>query len=217
VSILIFGLGAGFSFYEGINHFQNPKAIETPKWNFIVLGIAFLLDSTSFTIAFKAFRRENKEHNFWKAVKTSKNPATFVVLFEDAADVLGIITAFAGVYLSHRLNNPYYDAMASMVIGIILTVVSIFLTKESRSLLMGETPSNKLLEGVISVAENNPDIQKVKRHLSMVLGPEEFLVILLVQFNRHLTAEKISHTIEKLKSDIQNKYPGFKKIFVEAD
>src|SRR5690348_2406329 len=152
VSILIFSVGGGISFYEGISHLQHPERIKDPMWNYIVLGFAFLFDGISFIISLRNFNKYRGDQPFWASIKKSKDPSTFVVLFEDAADVLGLIVAFSGVYLGHAYSNPYYDGIASIVIGVLLTAVSVILTRESRSLLMGEPASPQLLQQAIAIA-----------------------------------------------------------------
>jgi len=217
VSILIFAVGGGISFYEGISHLQHPEPIENPLWNYIVLGVAFLFDGISFIISLKNFNSNRDSQPFWTAIKKSKDPSSFVVLFEDAADVLGLIIAFAGVYFGHRLNNPYFDGMASIIIGILLTAVSVILTRESRSLLMGETASHHLLQQVVSIAEASDAVIKVSRHLSMVLAPDEVLVVLETKFRQDIASERIVAASNAIKKKIQEQHPCFKQIFIEPD
>jgi cation diffusion facilitator family transporter len=215
VSILIFGVGGGISFYEGISHLQHPELIEDPFWNYIVLGVAFVFDGASFLIALKNFNRQRGDLPFWKAVKKSRDPSSFVVLFEDAADVLGLMIAFAGVYLGHQLQNPYFDGIASVLIGLLLTAVSLVLTRESRSLLMGETASPQVLEQVIRMAEENSAVEKVHQHLSMVLGPEEVLLILKTAPRQDVSSADVVKAFHEIKQTIQRRYPNFRQIFIE--
>ncbi len=151
VSILIFGVGAGISFYEGITHLEHPVLIKDPFWNYIVLGIAFIFDGVSFITAYKEFNIQRGTTPFWLAIKKSKDPSTFVVLLEDAADLLGLTVAFLGVYFGHLFNEPVYDAVASLLIGVILTAISVVLARESRSLLMGESAGHRTLADVKSI------------------------------------------------------------------
>ena len=215
VSILIFGVGAGISFYEGITHLQHPEQIRDPQWNYIVLGIALVFDGTSFIIALKTFNRQRGETPFWTAVKKSRDPSSFVVLFEDAADVLGLLIALAGVYLGHRLNNPYFDGIASILIGLLLTAVSLVLTRESRSLLMGETASPEALQQIVRMAEENEVIEHVRQHLSSVLGPEEVMLILKVAIKKGVQSAALVQAFNEIKQAIQGKYPNIRQIFIE--
>ena len=217
VSILIFGLGGGASFYEGIKHLEHPEQIENPFWNYLVLVVAFIFDGTSFIIALKSFNKKRGRDPFWASVKTSKDPASFVILFEDAADVIGLLIAFTGVYLGHSLKAPYFDGAASIIIGLILTAVCIVLTRESRSLLMGETASSYVLDDIVSIAKSDPAIVNVKHPLSMFMGPEEILLVLEVDFKDGLTTNEILGSTRNLRKKIREKYPNFKRIFIEAE
>jgi cation diffusion facilitator family transporter len=217
VSILIFAVGGGISFYEGISHLQHPALIEDPLWNYLVLGFALLFDGTSFVISLMNFNKYRRDQPFWSSIKNSKDPSSFVVLFEDAADVLGLIVAFAGVYFGHQFNNPYFDGVASIIIGALLTAISIILTRESRSLLMGETASPHLLEQAIAIAEKNDVVVKVNRHLSMVMAPDEVLLVLKVKFREGISSECVVTAANTIRQRIQDAQPCFKQIFIEAD
>ena len=215
VSIMIFGVGAGVSFYEGITHFQHPNAIENPLWNYIVLGVAFLFDGTSFIIALKNFNKHRGDLSFWTAVRKSKDPTSFVILFEDAADVLGLIVAFLGVYFGDLYGNPYLDGVASIIIGLILTGVSIVLTRESWSLLMGETAPMEVIEKVIRITESNSIIARVEQHLSMVLSPNEILLVLKPGIKSGATADEIVVAIQEIQEEIKTQFPDFKQVYIE--
>lgn len=215
VSILIFGLGGGISFYEGVTHLQHPSAISNPFWNYIVLGFAFIFDGFSFVTALREFNRQRGSKPFWRAVQRSKDPSTFVVLFEDAADLLGLIVAFLGVFLGHYFNNPYLDGVASIVIGVILTAISILLAHESRSLLMGESAGRTTLQGVMNIAGADPAVVKVMRTLSMYMAPEEILLLLFTGFKEDLTTREINEAIDRIRSAIQQQFPFIKQIFIQ--
>ena len=215
VSILIFGIGGGISFYEGVTHIQHPVEIKNPMWNYIVLGIAFVFDGISFITAYKEFNIQRGSRPFWLAVKKSKDPSTFVVLFEDAADLLGLITAFLGVYLGHVFNNPIFDAVASIIIGVILTAVSILLTRESRSLLMGESAGHGTLRAVKEIAEDDPTVREVTSTPSMYLSPEEILLLLCISFHDNCTSPEITEAIQRIRKNIQQKFPAMKQVFIQ--
>ncbi len=215
VSILIFGIGGGVSFYEGITHLQHPTSIEDPHWNYIVLGIAFALDGTSFLTALREFNRQRGTMPFWSAIKGSKDPSTFVVLFEDASDLLGLIVAFLGVFLGHQLNNPLFDGLASIIIGLILTAVSLVLARESRSLLMGESMSQETLERIVTMIEADPAVSKVLEAPSMYLAPEEVFLILVIDFNDRLTIDDVNRTIPTIRQTIRQQFPLVKRIIIE--
>lgn len=215
VSVLIFAVGGGVSFYEGITHIQHPNLIENPTWNYIVLGVALVLDSTSLVTALRAFNEQRGSQPFWSAVKVSKNPATFVILFEDASDVLGLIIAFLGVFLGHQLNNPYLDGAASILIGILLTAVSVLLTRESRSLLMGEAADPAIVQNVISTTEADPGVLKSIRAITFQMGPDEVVVIQRVAFRFDISSKETVETMAQIRQAVQEAEPSVRQVFIE--
>ena len=189
--------------------------IEDPKWNYIVLGVAFLFDGISFITAQREFKKQRAGTPFWTAVKQSKDPSTFVVLFEDAADLLGLTVAFLGVFFGHFYQNPYFDGAASIIIGFILMAISGLLIKESRSLLMGETANEQTLQEVTRLTVKHPTVLKVNPPLSMYMGPEEIILLLPVTFREEATAAEITYTIREIRQAIQEQLPHIKQLFIE--
>ncbi|PQA55146.1 cation diffusion facilitator family transporter [Siphonobacter curvatus] len=215
VSILIFAVGGGVSFYEGVTHILDPHVIEDPFWNYIVLGIAFALDGFSLITATKAFNAQRGEQAFWAAVRDSKDPSSFVVLFEDAADVLGLMIAFLGVFLGHTLQNPYFDGAASILIGLILTAVSLVLARESRSLLMGEGAGAAIEAQITEVTQAHPSVETVVQTLTFQVGPEQIVLVQRVRFLSHLTAIQLTQSIEQIHQQLQAAIPMLTHVFIE--
>ncbi|GAB3569264.1 cation diffusion facilitator family transporter [Spirosoma luteolum] len=215
VSILIFGVGGGVSFYEGITHLQHPEPLTDPVWNYAVLGLAFAFDGFSFVTAFREFNRERGPQPFWTAVRRSKDPSTFVVLFEDAADLLGLIVAFLGVWLSHQLNNPYLDGAASIIIGLILTAVSLVLARESRSLLMGESADPAAIRQVVARVETDEAVVRVLQAPSMYMAPEEVFLMLSIEFQEGLTTRALTDAIARIRETVQHDFPRIRRLLIE--
>lgn len=215
VSLLFFALGGGVSIYEGIRHLENPEPIKNPAWNYAVLGIAFVFDGISFITAFREFNRQRGPTPFWQAVRVSKDPSTFVVLFEDTADIIGIGIAFSGILLSSLLDNPYIDAVASILIGLLLTLVAVLLVRESRSLLMGETVARDELAAVRALLEEHPAVSVVSSDRSMYLGPEEVILILRIVFEPELIDRELPAIINDLRALVCERYPHYRHLFIE--
>jgi cation diffusion facilitator family transporter len=215
VSLLLFGVGGVFSIYQGIQRVRQPELVTNPTWNYVVLGIALLFDGSSFFIALKQFNQSRGERAFWQAVKKSKDPSDFVVLFEDTADVLGLLIALASQIIGQVTHNPNLDGTASILIGLVLVAVSYVLVRESRSLLMGETASEKVLEDVIASITSDPAVVWIGAPKSMFMSPEEIILVLEISFQADLNTRDITQAIESIKESIRVKYPYFKQIFIE--
>jgi len=215
VSLVIFILGGCISVYEGLQHLQHPEAIDHPGWNYIILAISFVFTCIALNSALKAFNKQRGDMPFWEAINCSKDPATFISLLGDVGDVLGLIIAFIGVFLGHYFNNPYYDGVASMVIGVMMILISMVLVRESKSLLMGETPSRKHMRTVMALVESDPDIIKVKKHRSIYLAPEEILLQINAIFATNLNTGQITDAIQRITKTIQKQFPRIKQIVIE--
>ncbi|MEA5503896.1 cation diffusion facilitator family transporter [Halotia wernerae UHCC 0503] len=216
VAILIFAIGGGMSIYEGISHLINPSPLEDPMWNYIVLGIAMLFEGFSWTVALKEFLPTKGKQNFWEAIKNSKDPTVFTVLFEDSAAILGLLVAMIGIFLGHLFNNVYFDGIASIIIGIILAIVAVVLAIESKGLLVGESANTQTIDSIRFLSKTEPGVKEVIRVLTMQLAPQEVLLNLEIQFSRNLTGEEIASTVNSLEAKVRQRHPEIKQIFIEA-
>jgi cation diffusion facilitator family transporter len=217
VAIVIFAVGGGISAYEGLLHMLHPKTVEHPIWNYVVLGLAFVFEGYSFTIAFKAFQTERGNLTIWQSIESSKDPTTYTVLFEDAAALLGLVVAFIGVLLAHVFSNPYFDGAASILIGIILAVVAVLLAYESRGLLVGEAVDPETLKNIRRLAEADPRVESVKNALTMHFGPHTILLAMDLRFRRDLSAAEVEESIDRLEEAIRKDHPDVKHIFIESE
>jgi len=217
VSLVIFVLGGCISFYEGLLRTRQPDFIGSPTMSYIILAIAFVFNIITISSVLKVFNKQRSEDSFLKAVINSKDPSTFIVLMGDVADLLGLLIAFLGVYLGRLLHHPYYDGIASMMIGVILIGTSMLLVRESKSLLMGESISRKTIRKIVSLAETDEAILKVKKHFSTYMAPEEILLQLIAVFKKELTTTQITDSIERISKSIKTAYPWIKQIFIEPE
>ena len=182
VAVLIFGLGGGVSFYEGIEHIRHPEPLGDPTWNYVVLAAAAVFEGTSFLIALRQFRAQAGGTPFWQALDRSKDPTTYTVLAEDSAALAGLAVAALGIYLGHRFDMPVFDGAASMVIGLLLAGVALLLIAQSRGLLIGEGVRPETARAIRELAMAQPSVEEVGRVLSMYIGPDQVLAIVDVNF-----------------------------------
>jgi cation diffusion facilitator family transporter len=217
VAILIFGAGGGMAVYEGITHLLHPAPLEDPTANYIVLGLAFVAESISLSIALKEVWATKGTRSLWQAVHTSKNPAVFVVLVEDSAALAGLVVAFCGVFFGHLFHAPALDGIASLVIGGILAVVAIFLAYESKGLLVGESAAPEIVQSVQRLATSDPAVEQIQHPLTMHFGPRDVLLNMVIQFRRGLSGAEVVAAVDRLEKTIRAEHPSIKRIFIEAE
>ncbi|MBD3615662.1 MAG: cation diffusion facilitator family transporter [Gracilimonas sp.] len=217
VAIIIFGVGAGISIYEGIHSLQDPHEISNPMINYIVLGLAMIFESFAWYFAWKEFKRTKGSQSYYKAVRRQKDPITFVVLFEDSAAMLGLIVAFLGVYLSQVTGLLIFDGIASITIGIVLGGTAIWLAHETKGLLIGESADLEIVDGIKSMTDNVNSIQTVNEVLTLHMGPEYILVTINADFHSIINSDKIESDTATLSAKIKEAYPRVKRVFIEAE
>lgn len=217
VAILIFAVGAGVSIYEGIHHLQHPEPIRNVRLNYIVLGLSFVFEGSAWLLALKEFNRARGRLGLWRAVRQSKDPSTFVVLFEDTAAMAGIVVAFLGIWIGQWTGWWWLDGTASLVIGVILAVTAWLLAVETRDLLIGECAEPRIVQGIREMARRTGAVEHVNEVLTLHMGPEYILVNLSLDFRDEIDAAQVEGSIARLEKEIRSEFPRVGKVFVEAE
>lgn len=217
VAIMIFGVGAGISIYEGIHSLSDPHPLENVYINYIVLGLAMIFEAGAWYFAWKEFNKSRGDLGYFEAVRKEKDPTTFVVLFEDSAAMLGLIVAFLGILLGQLTGNLLFDGIASIVIGIILAGTAAWLAYETKGLLIGESADRDVITGIKAIVKSYQQVADVNETLTLHMGPEYILVNISIDFKNTLDAQIIEQTIEKLAKEIKTSYPRVKRVFIEAE
>ncbi len=214
VAVLIFGIGGGVSFYEGIVHIQRPAPLHDPTWNYAVLGAATLFEGISLGIALREFLQQAGGRPFWQALHASKDPTTYTVLAEDSAAIAGLAVAAAGIWASHRWQEPALDGVASVIIGLLLAGVAVLLVRESRGLLIGEGVRAGTAAAVRQMALAQPEVRSAGTPRSMYIGRDEVLLTLDLGFDEATTADAVVRAIEAIERDVRSRFPVIRRIHV---
>ena len=215
VAVIFFAVGGGVSVYEGILHLMHPEALRDPTLSYIVLGVAATFDGASFIVALRTLRREEPGRSLADVVRHGKDPASFTVVLEDIADLTGVALAFLGVWLGHRLANPYFDGVASIGVGLVMAAVALVLVAQSRKLLVGERASQDVLQAVQDAADDERIIELAECPLSMQLGPNEVLLGVTARFAPHSSADDVALAIHRFEDRLRRARPDVKYICVE--
>ncbi|TGQ01980.1 MULTISPECIES: cation diffusion facilitator family transporter [unclassified Mesorhizobium] len=215
VALLVFALGAGVSFYEGVVHILAPEPVSNVKVNYIVLGLSFLFEGSSWLVALKEFRKQKGRQGWLQAVQSSKDPSVYTVLFEDSAALLGLTVAFAGILAAEIFEMPELDGAASIGIALILGATAIFLARESKGLLIGEPASPEVQRKVLAIVQQDPAVQRANGVLTVHMGPEEIVAALSVEFEDHLAAPEIEACVERIEARLRKEMPEIARLFVK--
>ncbi len=216
VAVLVFGVGAGVSILEGIDKVRAPRPIEAAWANYAVTGLAVLFEGSTWWVAVQAFRKEKRGRGWLDAVRFSKDPTVFTVLFEDSAALLGLFVALVGIWLSDVLGWHRADGVASVAIGVILAGTASFLAWECQSLLTGEAASPEVRDGIRGIIAAEHDVASLNEILTMHFGPTDVLAAISLEFNRDRSAAMVETAVSRIERSIKTAHPEVTRIFIEA-
>lgn len=215
VALLVFALGAGISFYEGVMHILEPELSSDPVVNYVVLGFSMLFEGYSWKVALKEFRSVKGKLGYVAAVRQSKDPSVFTVLFEDTAALLGLLVAFLGILGSQLLGIPELDGVASIGIAVILGATAVFLARESKGLLIGEAALPEVQESILAIAERDPEVVRVNGVVTVHIGPEQIVAALSVEFRDQISVPQVEASISRIEAALRAERGDIAGIFVK--
>ncbi|OAN58916.1 cation diffusion facilitator family transporter [Sphingobium sp. TCM1] len=217
VAILIFAVGAGVSIYEGWRHIASPEPLRDPTVNYAVLGIAMVLEGTSWAIAVREFNGTRGASGWWQSIRRSKDPAGFIVLFEDSAALVGLLVAGIGVWASHHYADPRIDGAASIAIGLILATVAVLLAREAKGLLIGESADKAIIAIVWRILEARPQVTAVNHVRTIHTAPDAVFVAISADFADDLPMGEAESLIEAMEAEMKAAVPELTSIYIRPE
>ncbi len=217
VAILIFAVGACISIYEGWRHIQHPEPLSSPTINYVVLAISFLLEGSSWTLAVREFSASKGREGWWRAIRRSKDPAGFIVLFEDSAALAGLVIAGIGIWASHAFNDPRIDGVASILIGMILGLVAMLLARESKGLLIGERADPGIIETIRHIVAAHPAIVSVNHVRTIHTAPDSIFAAISADFEDAITMGEGETMIEAMETQLRAAVPMLASIYIRPE
>ncbi len=217
VAILIFAGGAGLSIFEGYQHIIDPVEISDPTLNYIVLAVAFAMEGTSWFIAMREFGNAKGRLGWWQAVRVSKDPSGFVVLFEDSAACAGLIVAAIGQWATHHFEDARIDGAASIVIGLILGGVALLLAREAKGLLIGERADLDVIENIREVVGAHEAVSGVNHVRTIHTSPDEIFVAVSADFEDEVRMGDAETMIEEIEDSLRAAVPQLTSIYIRPE
>jgi len=217
VALIIFSLGSLFALYEGIEKVIHPADITSPQWAIGILSVAIVLEGFSMRTAIQESRLVKGDARWWEFIRRTKVPELPVVLLEDLGALIGLVLALTGVSLAIITENPRFDAIGSIAIGILLAVIAVILAIEMRSLLLGESASPAVKIEIIDIIEKHPMVNRLIHMRTEHIGPEELLVAVKIEMPENLTIKDAARVINELEKALRAEIPAARMIYIEPD
>src|SRR6195952_4207060 len=217
VAVVLFTVGGLFAIYEGYEKIKKPHELESAPIAIGVLVVAILLKSFSLRTAVKETGHVKGDQSYWSFIKTSRIPELPVVLLEDVAALTGLVFALAGVGLALALDEPRFDGVGTLAIGILLVIVALILGVQMKGMLVGESALPHEVETIRNALAGSEGVSRVIHLRTLHLGPEELLVAAKIETDRDAGLPRIAAIIDGAEARIRAAVPTAGVIFLEPD
>jgi cation diffusion facilitator family transporter len=214
----IFVSGAVFSLYQGVHTITGGAREETRPWvNYLVLAISAGLEGTSFAQGLRELRAQARSQGVSARAYLREPRDTTVksVVLEDSAALVGLLLAFAGVGLHQITGSALYDGLAALAIGVLLAVVAVELVHTNMGLLVGKQADARLIRGIRSVIEQQPEVEKLVDVLTMVVGTGSVLLCARVDFVDTISAAELERVCVRLDGELRARFSDLDELFLE--
>lgn len=217
VALLLFTGGGVFSVYEGLHKLSHPEAIDHVEWGFGILTFSLLLEGYATYGNLVEMKKRRGSVGLFQYLRDTKDSDLVVLFGENSAAVLGLVFAIASLALAVTTNDPRWDGVGSLLIGLVLIAVAVFLGYEVMSLLLGERADPTIEQTVREVAATQPSIKRLLRVLTVQQGPGEVMVAIKVHLVDDLNTKGVVEAIDAFEKAIHARVKDIRWLFVEPD
>lgn len=218
VALVLFSMGGLFALYEGISKLRNPHEIQSAVVAFGILVFALALETYSLRTAIKeANHVRPRDKSWWWFIRNAKSPELPVVLLEDTGAEIGLVVALGGLTMATLTDNPRWDAVGSIAIGLLLVVIAIVLAIEMKGLLIGEAPAEHVQNDIEKAIAGAPSVKGLIHLRAMHLGPDNLLVAAKIEFDHHLAVPELAGAINGAEMAVRAAVPAELTIYIEPD
>jgi cation diffusion facilitator family transporter len=218
VAVILFSLGGMFALYEGVEKIRHPHELESPAVAVAILTFGIILEIFSFRTAIvEANHVKAPKTSWWSFVRRSKTPELPVVLLEDLAALVGLIVALLSVSVSIVTDDPIYDGIGTLAIGVLLVVVATILAIEMKGLLIGEAASPSDEQAIAAAIEVEPSVTRLIHMRTQHIGPDELLVGAKIELVPGLSVTEVTDAVNRVETAVRRAVPAARVMYLEPD
>jgi len=216
VALILFSMGGLFSIYEGYHKLHDPEPLKTPLIALVVLLFSLGAESLSLWGCVREVNKERGRRGFVRWFRETRNSALLVVFGEDIAALFGLSFATFAIVLTMLTGNPVFDALGSMVIGLLLVTVAFFIGLETKSLLVGQGVDPLIKQAMVTLLQDRPEIAKVLNVLTLQLG-DDVMVAVKARMATAGSEQQLVANINTCEQALRTAFPQVQWLFFEPD
>ena len=216
VAVMLFTVGGMFSLYEGIHKLQHPEPLKQWYWAAGVLVFGIVAEGISMRACLQEVNKSRGDRGLWQWFRESRQSELVVIFGEDLAALLGLFFALVAVLLAVATGNPVWDAVGTIVIGVLLIVIAVLVAVEVKAMLIGQS-IDPLREGEIrEFIQSRPEVTRVISLISLQLG-NEAMVAVQAQMRESQDAPTLAAQIDAVEQAMKARFPEVRWSFFEPD
>jgi cation diffusion facilitator family transporter len=215
VALVLFSLGGMFSLYEGWHKLQHPGPLSYPWVAVAILVFGLAAETVSLRACLKEVNKVRSGRTLWRWFRESRQSELVVILGEDLAALLGLALALAAVLLTVFTDDPIWDALGSMAIGVVLVVVAFGIGTEIKALLIGQSADPVVEAQLLDFLQKQPGIERIFRLLTLQLGTS-LMVAVKAKMKAETTGELVAD-INRTEAAMRAEFPEIQWLFFEPD
>lgn len=217
VALVLFSLGGAFAIFEGISKIRHPHELESPAVAIAILLFAIVLETASFRTAIVEANKIRGEAGWWQFIRRSKNPELPVVLLEDLGAEIGLLVALSAITATLVTDDPIWDGVGTLTIGLLLTVIAVVLASEMKSLLLGETATPEVEAAIRTAIEADVSVDRVIHMRTQHIAPDELLIGAKVSFRDDLDVAQLAVAVNRVETSVRGAVPEARVMYIEPD
>ena len=218
VALILFSLGGMFAIYEGVSKIRHPHEIESASIAIGILLVAIALESASLrTAVVEARKARETGMSWWGFIHRSKQPELPVVLLEDLGALVGLFFALVAVSASVITDDPLWDAIGTISIGVLLVVIAIVLAIEMKGLLIGEAASLTDQQRIAAAIEIEPSVARLIHMRTQHIGPDELLVGAKVELVHGMSVDDAAEAVNRIENSVRRAVPTARIMYIDPD
>ncbi len=216
VALILFSMGGLFSIYEGFHKLHDPESLNSPFIALTVLLFSLGAESLSLWGCVREVNKERGTRSFVRWFRHTRNSALLVVFGEDIAALLGLAFATLAILLTMITGNPVYDALGSMVIGLLLVLVAFFIGMETKSLLVGQGVDPEIKHQMLTLLRARPEVENVLNLLTLQLG-DDVMVAVKAKMTTTGSEQQLIANLNTCEQALKTAFPQVQWLFFEPD
>jgi zinc transporter 9 len=211
----IFFVGCGVTVYHGVTDLFSDHQPEIGIWSMIVLGGAFVIEGSVLAIALRAVWKQKAGRPLLEFMRTTPDPTLIAVVLEDSAAVLGLLIAGAGILLTRLTENAIFDSIGSILVGVLLGLVALFLANQNRKLLIDQS-SPRTEAKIRQVLQSHTAVRGIVGLRTVIFAPDQVLLVADLAFEAD-ALERVGSAIDEVEDAIRAAAPEVKDIYLEVE